>query len=144
MNKNQKKGITLASLVIYVVVFSVITSIVSIIYTNMNDTLFFNRGRSINYTEFNKLEYNLEHSAAFSNDIIVTSDSIEFSNDDNYTYFKDEKTLMLNGGILCTNVIKFEPVLEDKSEVKLLKLKISFDKYSSKLEKEILLSVEVN
>lgn len=144
MNNKLKKGITMASLVIYVVVFSTITVVLSLIYNNMNDTLFFNRGRSINYTALNKLEYNMEYSASNSIDVEVTADSIIYSNGDKYTYYEEEKIIMLNDGIFCTNVTKFEPVLIEGNEANLVRLKITFNKYSNELNKEIVSSVEVD
>lgn len=144
MNNKLKKGITMASLVIYVVAFSAITVVLSLIYNNMNDTLFFNRGRSINYTALNKLEYNMEYSASLSTDVEVTADSIIYSNGDKYTYYKNEKIIMLNDGIFCTDVTKFEPVLTEGNEAILVRLNITFKKFSNELNKVIVSSVEVN
>ena len=45
MNIKSKRGITVSSLVLYVVLFFAITTFLSMVYSNMNETLFNNRRR---------------------------------------------------------------------------------------------------
>lgn len=144
MNNKSKQGITMTSLVVYVVIFSGLTVLLSIIYTNMNETLFFNRGRAINYTAFNELQYNITASTLQSTNITKDDNSVTYSNGDKYLYDTSKGIILLNGGILCTNVTRFTPSIIEENGVKQLKLEITFNKYLNELNKEIVSSVEVN
>lgn len=136
-----KKGITMASLVIYIIVFSMITVVLSMIYTNMNETLFFNRGRSINYTTFNKLQYNINESTLASDLVMVSDGEIIFSNGDVYSYDADKKIILLNGGVLCSNISEFYTTSDTYN--KKIEIKVKFNKYLNELEKTIISSIEV-
>lgn len=142
MNLKNKKGITVSSLVLYVVLFFGITTFVSIVYTNMNDTLFESRGTALNYTMLNKLEYNITDSSFKSIDVAIVDDVITFSNGDRYYYDEAKDIVMLNNGILCTSVSKFEPVITAANGYKKLEIQVAFNKYLTTLEKKIISSVE--
>lgn len=144
MNNRQKVGITMTSLVIYVVIFSIITVIMSMVYTNMNETLFQNRGRAINYTTFNKLQYNITESALKSNNVTVTNNKITYSNGDEYVYDSNKKMILLNDGILCTAVNNFTASLTEKNGIKQVNISVLFNKYLNELNKNIISNVEVN
>lgn len=145
MVRKFKQGITIASLVIYLILFSTLTIVVSLIYTNMNDTLFLNRGRAINDVAFNKLQYNITNSALSSNNIEITSSNvIKYSNGDIYEYDEEAEIILLNGGILCSNVSAFSTSIHDNDGVKMLNLNVSFNKYLNTLDKKIISSIEVN
>lgn len=131
------------SLVIYVAIFSLITVLVSMIFTNMNRALFLNRGSAINYTTLNKLQYNITESALESNDITVSDNKISYSNGDIYEYDSDSKTILLNGGVLCTAVDSFSANLVVANNIKQLNLDVTFNKYLNTLSKNIVSNVEV-
>lgn len=143
MNRNQKKGVTMASIVVYVILFSVITVVLSLVYTNMNDKLFQDRGRAINNTSFNKLQYNINSSAVSSTNVTVSNSNIVFSNGDTYVYYKEKGIVLLNSGVLCTNVEEFNVVLTTLNNVKKVSLDVKFNKYLNELEKNIIACVEV-
>ena len=142
MNKNKKNGVTLASLVIYIGLFTVFTLFVSGISSNMNERLFNNRGEAINYTSLNKLQFNIEESALNSNDITVSANSINYSNGDNYVYDETNKIIYKNGGILCLNVDNFTVNVEAATNAKKLTIDITFNKYLNILTKTIISCVE--
>lgn len=142
MKKDTKKGVTLASLVIYIVLFTGFTIFVSITSTNMNERLFDNRGEAINYSYLNKLQYNLENSSMNSQDVSVTENEIAYSNGDRYTYNSDEDVIYKNGGILCLNVSNFEVSVEAGVNVKKITLNVTFNKYLNIVEKSIITCVE--
>ena len=144
MSNNKKRGVTLTSLVVYVVIFTIITVLISMIFTSMNERLFSNRGRAINYTTFNKLQYNITESALQSNDIVSSATRIIYSNGDEYEYDSDRKIILLNGGILCMAVDSFKPEIIEKNGVKQLNLQVLFNKYMSELNKNIISNVEVD
>ncbi len=143
MSIKSKRGITVSSLVLYVVLFFAITTFLSIVYTNMNETLFNNRGMALNYTMLNKLEYNITDSALQSVDIVEDNNTITFSNGDKYYYDSAKKLIILNNGVLCTSVSKFEPTITTANDVKKLTIELTFNKYMVELNKTIVSSVEV-
>ena len=142
MKKDTKKGVTLASLVIYIVLFTGFTIFVSITSTNMNERLFDNRGEAINYSYLNKLQYNLENSSLNSKDVTVTENEITYSNGDVYTYDVNEQVIYKNGGVLCLNVSNFTSSVETGVDAKKLTLNITFNKYLNVIEKSIITCVE--
>ena len=142
MSKNKKNGITLAALVIYLGLFTVFTLFVSGISSNMNERLFNNRGEAINYTSLNKLQFNIEESALNSEDISVSSNSIDYSNGDSYVYDATNKIIYKNGGILCLNVDSFTVNIEAGTNAKKLTIDITFNKYLNILTKRIISCVE--
>ena len=142
MMKGTKNGVTLASLVIYIVLFTGFTIFVSITSTNMNERLFDNRGEAINYSYLNKLQYNLEDSSMNSQDVSVTENEITYSNGDRYTYNADEGVIYKNEGILCLNVSSFTVSVETGVSTKKLTLNITLNKYLNVIEKSIITCVE--
>lgn len=142
MNRSNKKGITLASLVIYMMLFTVVTVFVSAVSSNMNERLFTDRGEAINYTNLNKLQYNIENSSLESKDVVVTKRSISFSNGDNYEYDEEAKAIYKNNGVLCSNVESFSAIIESSTNAKKIILDVSFNRYLNILEKQIVTCVE--
>lgn len=142
MIKNNKKGVTMASLAVYVVLFSIFTVFVSTISTNVNERLFDNRGEAINYSNLGKLQYNLEASASSSTDVLVAENQISYSNGDNYIYDETKNTIFKNGGILCPNVEEFEVSLETGVKTKKVNVQISFNKYLNTMTRSIISCVE--
>jgi len=144
MSSKQKKGITMTSLVVYIAIFSSITVLLSIIYTSMNKTLFFNRGKSINYTSFNKLQYNVNLSASESNSVVVNDNGMTYSNGDYYIYDSEKKALFLNGGVLCQNVESFNPTMTINGKARQVNIAVEFNKYLNELSGNIIFVVEEN
>ena len=143
MKINSKRGITVSSLVLYIALFFGLTAFLSSVYTNLNKNLFDNRGIALNYTNLNKLQYNITDSAFKSNDIEVVNNSLKFSNGDIYTYNENNETILLNGGVLCTSVSRFTPTLTSENGVKKIEIQLTFNKYLATVEKTIIASVEV-
>lgn len=140
--KNLKKGITLSSLVIYIVLFSAFTVFVSTTYSSMNDNLLSSRGQAINYSSLNKLQENIENSSVESTNVLVTDDSIAYSNGDTYVYSQDEKCITKNGGVLCTNVDTFEVAKSSIEGITKVDITVKFNKYLNELERQIITCVE--
>ncbi|MBQ8043316.1 MAG: hypothetical protein IJ272_04100 [Clostridia bacterium] len=142
MIKSSKSGITLASLVIYIVLFTTFTVFVSGISSNMNERLFDSRGEAINYSSLNKLQYNLEDSALNSKDVVITSNGISYSNGDIYVYDETQKVIYKNDGILCLNVENFTTSIETGINTKKVTINISFNKYLNTITKQVISCVE--
>ena len=142
MMKKHKSGITLASLVIYVVLFTTFTIFVAAVSNNTNERLFNNRGEAINYSYLNKLQYNIDESSLKSNSVSITETEINYSNGDSYIYDSQEKVIYKNGGILCLNVESLDINIEEGINTQKLTLNISFSKYLNVMDKTIISCVE--
>lgn len=142
MKTKSKMGVTLVSLVLYLALFTGFTVFVSVIMTNLNNNLFDRRGEAINYSNLNKLQYNIENSSKNSNDINIDINKIEYSNGDIYTYDAEKKILLKNGGILCMNVDDFTFNITEVESGKKLELEVSFNKYLNVVKRDIITFVE--
>jgi len=135
-----KKGITMTSIIVYVILFFIFTTTVTIIASNFNTKLFVDRGLSIDTNSLNKLQYNLLMSSEDSNlvDIIggeinsygeLIGGELVFSNNDSYIYDKDSGVIRKNGGILVSNVIFYSATVANGDNGKLLTIHVKFKKY---------------
>lgn len=141
-NSDLKKGITLISIAIYIVLFTIFTAFIANVSGNLNDRLFNNRGAAINYTNLNKLQYNILKSASVSYDVNNTLTDINYSNGDRYSYNGDKKIVYKNDGILCTNVSSFAITTVQGLDNTKLEITVSFNKYLNTLERSIISVVE--
>lgn len=139
---NNKKGITLTSLVIYLALFTIFTVFTMNISTSMNENLLKDRGEAINYTNLNKLKTNIDISSLNSNDVTVEENKITYSNGDEYVYNGNNGTITKNGGIICSNVTSFSLSVTSENSVKKISINIGFNKYLNELNTEIICSVE--
>lgn len=142
MRASSKKGVTLASLVIYIMLFTVFTVFVSAMSSSMNERLFDNRGEAINYSTLNKLQYNINDSALQSYDVVISENTISYSNGDNYVYDNQKNIIYKNGGVLCSNVEEMSVSIETAINIKKVKLTVSFNKYLNTMTKSIISCVE--
>ena len=138
-----KNGVTLASLVVYIVLFTSFTIFATNVSTNMNERLFNDRGEAINYTSLNKLQYNIEDSSLNSTDVAVTETTIVYSNGDSYVYDADKNVVLKNGGILCQNVESLTLAIENSANAKKVTISIGFNKYLNTMSRTIVSCVEV-
>ena len=144
MRKSSKNGVTLASLVIYIMLFTIFTVFVSGMSSNMNERLFDNRGEAINYSSLNKLQYNINDSSLQSYNVIVNENEISYSNGDNYVFDETKNIIYKNGGILCSNVESMAVSLETGMNTKKVTLTVSFNKYLNTMTKTVISCVEGN
>lgn len=134
-----KKGITMTSIIIYVILFFIFTTTVTIISSNFNNKMFEDRGLSIDTNSLNKLQYNLLMSSEESNLVDILGGTIVdqeliggelvFSNNDSYTYDKTNGVIRKNGGVLVSNVIYYSAVVTEGDNGDLLTVNIKFRKY---------------
>ncbi len=120
------KGITLANLVVYVVGFTIIIGIVTVIISFINTNIVQMNEATDRVAEYSK--FNLafvEEVKKINNEITnVTSNSIEFSSGNKYT-FQDNK-IYLNKAALVNNVkkCKFEVINLDYKQVVAVNMEI--------------------
>lgn len=104
----QKKGLSLVSMVIYVVLFFAFSAFAVAMSMNMNYKTLAEKGNIWVNEQFQKLQYNLVMSGKNSITIDSISGNIIFSNNDEYSYDVTKKRILKNGGILVTDVEQFE------------------------------------
>lgn len=103
-----RSGISLLSMIIYVVLFFGFMAFATAISANMNYTSLSNKGMAMNSEQFEKLQSNMIDSAKNSESIDNINGKIVFSNGDEYEYNSEKKYILKNGGILVSNVTNFE------------------------------------
>lgn len=104
----QKNGLSLMSMILYVVLFFAFSTIAVSISINMNIKTLSEKGRVYCNEELQKLQYNILNSAKKSEYYDNMDESIVFSNNDEYIYNQDTKNILKNGGVLITDVTSFE------------------------------------
>lgn len=137
MNLKSKKGITMTSIMVYVVLFFAFTSIATVISSRINKNLFNDRGNAINITAINKLEYNLLKSANESYNVDMTAEenkqTLTFSNLDIYVFDLENNVIYKNGGKL----VKFVKACEVTSQDNLINIDITLNKYTNEVTRNI-------
>ena len=137
-----KRGITLTSLVIYLILFTVFTVFTMNISTNINESLLNDRGEAINYTNLVKFRTNIEISSLNSNNVSYVGNKLVFSNGDEYEYNLSNSSIEKNGGILCNNVSSYDLNIINRDSVKELVINVEFNKYLNKLNSSVISVVE--
>jgi len=100
-----KQGITMISLVIYVILFFGFTVLAISISSNLNYRILNEKGMTVANENYLKLYTNLLDSAKKSTTMYtIGTDTIYFSNGDVYKLFKTENLVNKNGGVLVKNV----------------------------------------
>ena len=100
-----KQGITMISLVIYVILFFGFTVLAISISSNLNYRILNEKGMTVANENYLKLYTNLLDSAKKSTNMYtIGTDTIYFSNGDVYKLFKTENLVNKNGGVLVKNV----------------------------------------
>lgn len=141
MKFNKKRGITVTSIVLYVILFFLFTSVTTVISSRFNKNLFNDRGNAINVTAINKLEYNLLNSAnnSYMASKVVNGNktTITFSNSDTYVFDLDDKVIYKNGGKL----IKHIKACEINYNNELVDIDITLNKYTNEVTRNIKINV---
>lgn len=105
---NNKSGLTMVSIVIYVVIFFALAMIISGVTMVMDSNSLKDKGIIFCEEQLNKLQYNLVVSNENSKgNITKIENKLVFGNNDMYEYDSSTKTIYKNGGILIQNVEEF-------------------------------------
>lgn len=143
MRKNNKRGITVTSIVVYVMLFFMFTTITITLSSRFNQNLFNDRGTAINVTAMNKLEYNLLESADSSYNVVGSFDTnktiLTFSNSDKYVFDMDKHIIYKNGGKLIEFVKECKVNLIDN----VIDIDITLNKYTNEVTRNIKINIEV-
>ena len=151
---NKKSGITLTSIVIYVSLFFVFTVFAIAMSTNMNYKAMGEKANIYVYEQFDKFQYNIITSAKNSNFLDNIYNKVVFSNNDEYSYDKDKKVVLKNGGVLVNNVENFKIISEEKltdipnnfasnmdNSTNSICIEITFKKYGRQITKQLFVTV---
>ncbi len=148
-----KKGLSLISMIIYVVLFFVFSAFAVAISTNINYQTLTQKGSVYANEQLQKLQYNLLFSAKNSITVDNISGKIVFSNNDEYTYNATNKKIYKNGGVLVSDVESFSIIgleaLKDTpgnfvndvdKNIDNVCVEVKFKKYGSELSSQIFVS----
>ncbi len=105
---NRKSGITLVSIMIYVLLFFAFSTLAISLSSNMNMNSLSKKGEIIVNEGYDKLSYNLINSAKNSNSVDIIADSVVFGNNDEYSFDFDKKVILKNDTVLIKNVEDFK------------------------------------
>lgn len=141
MKLNNKKGITVTSIVVYVILFFAFTTTITTISSRFNSSLFDDRGKAINVTAINKLEYNLLDSAKNSHNLVYSVNgqnvTLEFSNLDVYVFNLTDNVVYKNGGKLVKHLKAAEVTYQDN----LINVDLTLNKYTNEVTRNIKISI---
>lgn len=149
---SRKNGITFISIMIYIVLFFSFTVLVSMIVTNLNVKILYDKGDIYNSEQFLKLQQNLLVSSKDSSSFNYINGSIVFDNEDEYIFDEEKLAILKNGAILITDVEKFEKIeLTDVEKNKysknvdnIIKYNVTLKKYDRTLSQELFILVGDN
>ena len=147
-----KKGFTIVSLVLYVMLFFTFTLFATAISTNLNHKLLSEKGRVVINENYLKIYTNLVNSAKKSDSYDIINNKIIFSNGDVYEYNTNNKEISENSGNLVSNVESFtisnladslgvSNDINDMDQTKCFSLNLSFKKYNEVITKDIVVTV---
>lgn len=141
--RNNKKGITVTSITVYLILFFMFTTVTTIISSRFNEDLFNDRGTAINITAINKLECNLLKSASDSYTVTgklqANKTTLTFSNSDVYVFDGEKNIIYKNGGKLVDFVKEYEMKLTDN----IIDINVTLSKYTNEVARNIKISCPV-
>lgn len=135
---NKKTGITMMSLVVYVVLLAAFTGVALTVSNNLSNSVFADKGIAYDMTNYEKIMYYLNNSAMESSSVDVTSTALTFSNGDKFEYNSAKNELKMNGGVLCRNVYAFGI---ENTQNNLLNIDITLKKYTHSMDRSITLYI---
>lgn len=151
---NKRAGLTLSSIVIYVVLFFIFSVFAVSMSTNMNYKSMSEKGNVYIHEQFEKLQYNMITSSKKSNSLNEIYGKIVFSNQDEYSYDASKKVVYKNEGILVDSVEEFEVIdfnevsnipvkfLNNKDEnIDSICMKITLKKYGKQITKDLVIAI---
>lgn len=139
----------MTSIVVYVILFFVFTSIAVAVSSNMNYEALNQKGKIINNKNIQKLQFNLLNSAKLSDQVYNINGKIVFSNNDEYYYDLDKKEIMKNNSVIISNVEAFNLInsdefVENSIQNKCISFEITLKKYGNEKKEKMIFSVGDN
>ncbi|MBR1883458.1 MAG: hypothetical protein IJ809_00665 [Clostridia bacterium] len=148
-----KKGMTLISIIIYLVLFTVFTAFAVSLSSNMNRNVLTETATYNLQGEYSKTYMNLFDSAKKSTSFAISDNNLRFSNGDLYVFDTANNVVYKNGGVLANYLhdFDFKELLEiegvdlassilEKSES--LCLNVSFSRFDTEISRDIVVSLD--
>jgi hypothetical protein len=147
-----KKGFTVVSLVLYVMLFFTFTVFATAISTNLNHKVLSEKGRVVINESYIKLYTNLLNSSKNSTSLDIIDNRLIFSNGDLYEYNSDSKEILKNKGNFVQNietctvsnlvsVLGASNNIDDMDLTKCFSINVSFKKYNETMSKDIVITL---
>lgn len=146
-----KKGITLISIIIYLILFTTVTVFAVSVSSNMNRNIMMDKGLSIIELDYSKLYTNLFNSAKDSEYYRLIDKKIYFSNGDEYSFDIESGKVYKNSGILIETLSNFSNLGVENianttidrnvlSHSSSLYINIELKKYNNTLKRDIIVT----
>ena len=103
MMKSQK-GVTLVALVIYIIVFTIVISILSVISSFFFSNVNFVKEQANYAPEFNKFNMFFIQDVKNNKNVTVNNNTIEFADGTRYDFNSDQKAIYRNGKAIAKNI----------------------------------------
>lgn len=128
---NKKAGLTMTSIVMYVVIFFVLTILATGVTMAMNSNSLNDKGKIYTQNANIKIKKNIKASLNNSSTAYKIDNKLVFSNSDEYYYDSKTKTVYKNNGILAQNVNNFEFSIKEKlNKMYAINVKYEIAKYN--------------
>lgn len=103
MMKSQK-GVTLVALVIYIIVFTIVISILSVISSFFFSNVNFVKEQANYAPEFNKFNMFFIQDVKNNKNVTVNNNTVEFADGTRYDFNSDQKAIYRNGKAIAKNI----------------------------------------
>lgn len=128
---NKRSGLTMTSIVMYVVIFFALTILATGVTMAMNSNSLQDKGKIYVEEENLKIKKNIKLSLDNSQNVYKIEDKLIFSNGDEYFFDNTTRTLYKNGGVLSQNLLSFEISIKEKNNITYgVNIKYSIEKYN--------------
>lgn len=147
-----KKGVTLISIIIYLVLFTTFVAFAVSISSNINRNVLTRKGSSAVELEYSKIYTNMFSSAKSSDYFTANGSNVVFSNGDVYSFDKESGLVTKNGGVIAENLVNYTRLSAKditgtslnenalaSSEV--LVINVELKKYSANLNRNIIIAL---
>lgn len=99
-----QKGVTLVALVIYIIVFTIVISILSVISSFFFSNVNFVKEQANYAPEFNKFNMFFIQDVKNNRNVTVTGNTVEFADGTRYDFISDQKAIYRNGKAIARNI----------------------------------------
>lgn len=99
-----QKGVTLVALVIYIIVFTIVISILSVISSLFFSNVNFVKEQANYAPEFNKFNMFFIQDVKNNKNVTVNNNTVEFADGTRYDFNSDQKAIYRNGKAIAKNI----------------------------------------
>ena len=99
-----QKGVTLVALVIYIIVFTIVISILSVVSSFFFSNVNFVKEQANYAPEFNKFNMFFIQDVKNNKNVTITGNTVEFADGTTYDFNSDQKAIYRNGKAIAKNI----------------------------------------